>query len=245
MNSYKTLGIVIKKTNFGEADSILTILTERFGKVKVIAKGVRKIKSHLAGSLESFMLVNLQLHEGKTFYIATGALIEEEFSPLRGDLKKVAKAFFLGELVDKFLEEKQKSDDVFELFTSALSEVSEGLPGPLIQAFELKIVEASGFKPELYECVHCKSKITANDNFWDENEGGVICEACNQKFRHGSSISDQSIKLLRFISNNNFKSISKLKVPRDIELETDKILVNYIESVLERRLKSKDFMEMV
>ena len=223
----------------------MTILTERFGKVKAIAKGVRKIKSHLAGSLEPFMLVDLQLHEGKTFFIVTGAVIERDFPQIHIDLRKTARAFFLGELIDRFMEERQKSDEVFLLFVSSLEETDQGLPGPLIQAFELKIIEASGFKPELHNCVHCKEKITANNNFWDENEGGVICDKCNQTFHHGHEITDQSIKLLRFIIDNNFATISKLKTPPETELEADRVLTSYIESILERRLKSKDFLEMV
>ena len=243
--NFKTPGIVIKQINFGEADRILTILTERFGKIKAIAKGVRKIRSHMGGSLELFMLTDLQLHEGKTFYIVTGALICHDFPRLHSDLQKTAKAFFLGELVDKFLEERQKADEVYDLFCSALEEVDEGLPGPLIQAFELKIIEASGFKPELHDCVHCKKKIVAGNNFWDKNEGGVICDECNQAFHHGHPISDQTIKLLRFILDNKSKTLAKLKLKVEIESETDKVLSEYIESVLERKLKSKDFMEMV
>lgn len=243
--NFKTAGIVIKQINFGEADRILTILTERFGKIKAIAKGIRKIKSHMGGSLEPFLLTDLQLHEGKTFYIVTGTLIAKDFPHVHSDLRKMAKAFFLGELVDKFLEEKQKADEIFELFLSALNEVDQGLPGPLIQAFELKIIEASGFMPELHNCVHCKEKITASNNFWDELEGGVICQSCNQAFRHGHPISDQSIKLLRFILDNDFQTLSRLRINDEVESETDRILSNYIESVLERKLKSKDFMEMV
>jgi DNA repair protein RecO (recombination protein O) len=243
--NYKTKGIVIKRLNFGEADSILTILTERFGKVKAIAKGVRKIRSHLAGSLEPFMLIDLQLHEGKTFYIITGAVIDKDFPLIHTDLKKTARAFFLGELIDRFLEENQKAPEVFQLFISSLEEVDQGLPGPLIQAFQLKIIEASGFKPELHNCVHCREKITAGNNFWDETEGGVICGKCNQTFHHGHEISDQSIKLLRFIIDNNFATISKLKTPPETELEADRILTSYIETILERKLKSKDFLGMV
>ena len=243
MNSYKTTGIVLKSTNFGEADKILTIFSERFGKIKVMAKGMRKIRSHMAGSLEAFMLVDLQLHEGRTFFIVTGASIIEEFHEIRNDLQKTARAFFLGELVDRFIEEKQKNGEVYEIFIHALSEVNDGLPGPLIQAFELKIVEASGFKPELFECVHCKEKLTPKDNFWDESEGGILCDKCQKIYHHGREISDDAIKLLRFIEKNDFQTISKLKISAEIERETDIILDKYIESVLERELKSGKFMK--
>ena len=85
MHSSKASGIIIKRSNFAEADRILTILTDRLGKIKAIAKGVRKTRSHLAGSLEPYMLVDLQLHEGKTFYIVTGAEIMEEYQNIHSD----------------------------------------------------------------------------------------------------------------------------------------------------------------
>lgn len=245
MSSYKTQGIVLKGTNFGEADRILTVMTERFGKVKAIAKGIRKIKSHLAGSLEPFMLVDLQLYEGKTFFIVTGAVIGKEFPNVHSNLQKTAQAFFLGELVDKFLQENQKLPEIFELLTLALESLENASRLLLVRAFELKIVEASGFKPELYECVHCKKSITAENNFWDPVEGGVICAKCQDKFHHGRDISDLVIKLFRFIEKNDFGSINRLKLDQKVEDEAERIMTEYVSNILERELKSRRFLKML
>lgn len=244
IHSIKTLGIVLKGSNFGEADKILTIFTERLGKVKVIAKGVRKIKSHLAGALEPFQLVNLQLHEGKTFYTVTGAVIKEEFPGISSDLSKTAKAFFIGELVDRFVEENEKSEGIFGLFAETLREVSKCLPGPLIQAFELKIIKLAGFKPELNSCLHCKEKITPGNNFWDREEGGIICGNCQRKFHHGHLISDETIKALRFFEQQKFSEISRLRISGQF-CEIEKVLDEYVQGILERELKSKSFLDMV
>ena len=252
MHSYKTGGIVLKGINFGEADKILTILTERFGKIKAIAKGVRKIKSHLAGSLEPFMLVNLQLHEGKTFYIVTGAAIEKDFPGIHSDLQKTAKAFFLGEMVDRFVEENQIVPEVFDLFSKALAFQEENSRELILRAFELKIVEAAGFKPELYDCVHCKEKISAGENFWDDVEGGVICADCQAKFHHGDAkqshgkaIADKTIKLFRFIEGNSFEKINSVKLDRAVEDEAESILSEYVRNILEKELKSQRFLKMI
>lgn len=245
MHSIKTNGIVLRGSHFGEADRILTVFTDSLGKIKVMAKGIRKISSHLAGSLEPFMLVNLQVYEGKTFFGITGAAIERDFPNLHENLSKTAKAFFLGELVDKFMEERQISSEIFDLFVSALGEVDTDLPGPLIQAFELKIIEASGFKPELYDCIHCKEKITAGDNYWDNDEGGLICERCNAKFHHGKKVTDSVIKLFRFIHENNSAQIARLKLDKAVEEEADRILDLYLRSILERELKSQSFMKSI
>jgi len=245
MHSLKTYGIIIKRSNYSEADRILTILTDRFGKIKAIAKGVRKIKSRMAGSLEPYMLVNLQLHEGKTFYIVTGAEIIEEYKNIHSEIKKTAQAYFVGELVDKFLEEHQRAETIFEISQQILSAIENDEKDLVISAYQLKIVEAAGFKPELFDCLHCKEKLSAGQNFWDHVEGGVICSSCQQKFNHGNEISDEAIKVLRFIEQNSFKNIAKLKLEQKIENELDKILLEYIKNILERDIKSRKFLNQV
>ena len=240
-----TSGIIIKRFNYGEADRILTIFSERFGKIKAIAKGVRKTRSHMAGSLEPYMLVDLQLHEGKTFYIVTSASIISEYQNIHSDIKKTAEAYFVGELIDKFMEENQKSDSVLELAKLVFEAIDKNEKNLIILAFELKIIEASGFKPELANCLHCKAKLSSGDNFWDHIEGGVICRLCQQKFHHGEEISDEAIKVLRFIEQNNFSVITKLKLDKETENEVDKILLEYIKSILEKDIKSRKFLNQV
>jgi DNA repair protein RecO (recombination protein O) len=245
MQSLKTSGIVLKGTNFGEADRILTILTERLGKVKVLAKGIRKIKSHLAGSLEPFMVVDLQLCEGKTFYHITGASIVNDFPNLHSDLQKMAQAFFLGEMADKFLPEGERVSEAFFLLSKALFSLESSSRLLMIRAFQLKILETSGFKPELYSCVHCKEKITPGNNFWDSVEGGIICKNCQGEIHHGMEIKDETIKLFRFIEQNEFNNIDRLKLSRESEEEAENLLSNYLKNILERELKSEKFLKML
>lgn len=245
MHSIKTSGIVLKGTNFGEADKILTIFTERLGKVKVLARGVRKIKSHLAGALEPFILSNLLLHEGKTFYSISGAEIVESFSTIHDDIEKIARVFFLGELIDNFISSEEKSTDIFELFLSTLRSLENNSKDILLLTFQLKIIEAAGYKPVLFDCVHCKQKIEPGNNFWDNLEGGIICQKCQNKFHHGKEISDNAIKLLRFIEKNNFNEIDRLKDDQNIRLEVELILKKYIGNILEKELKSESFLKMI
>lgn len=242
--NYKTSGIVIKRMNFGEADRILTIFTRRFGKIKAIAKGVRKIKSKLAGNLEPFMLLDLQLHEGKTFYIVTGSIIQKEFPLIHTDLKKISKAFYAGELIDKFMRENQKAPEIFQIFSDVLLAIEKDRSF-LMRIFELRVIEASGFKPELYNCIHCKEKLKEGENFWDNIEGGVICSDCQGKNHHSKKISNTLIKIFRLIDQGQFETLQKLKLNSSVEREADEILSEYVQSILERELKSKRFMKLV
>ena len=240
--NYKTDGIIIKRLNLGEADRLLTIFTERFGKIKAIAKGVRKTKSRLAGSLEPFMLVDLQLYEGKTFYTVTGAEIREEFPKLHTDLNMISKAYYMSEILDKLIEDGQRHEELFYLYEAALKSLESDDSFISVEIFQLKLLGALGFQPQLYECVHCNDKLTANDNFWDSVEGGVICKKCKNIYGHGVKISDKAIKVLRLISE---KDIFNTKIALDNELldEIAKIITRYTTGILDKEIKSAKFMQ--
>ena len=241
----KTKGIVIKRMNYGEADRILTVLTRDQGKIKAIAKGSRKILSKFGGSLEPFCLVDFIFHEGKSFYIVTSASVIEHFEKIHTDIDKTAKAFYIGELLDKFLEEKQNHPEVFELFAKYLEGLENADDPILIPVFSAKILEAVGFKPVTAECLHCRSKLVLKQNYWDDVEGGVICKTCHEKFGHGQEISNDLIKILRLIFSPQFKVGSKINISEKYKNQTGAVLESYIEGVLERELKSKKFMKEI
>ena len=266
--THKTKGIIIKRMNYGEADRILTVLTSNMGKVKAIAKGSRKILAKLGGHLEPFCLVDFIFHEGKSFYIVTSASVIKHFEKIHTDIDKTSKAFYIGELLDKFLEEKQNHPEVFQLFIKCLEELEklESYPRPdrgstnrsvdsrlrgkdtlgsdlLIPVFSAKILEAVGFKPVTQNCLHCQDKLLLEQNFWDDIEGGVICQKCHNKFGHGREIENDVIKVLRLVFSPEFKVGSKININDKYKNQTGAVLESYIEGVLERELKSKKFMK--
>lgn len=120
MASYKTLGIIIKKNNFGEADRIFTIFSRHYGKIKAIAKGVRRANSRKGGSLGLFNLVSLFLAEGRSLDIITEVELVQSFENLRQDLKRLSSAFYLCELIEELTRERQISGGVFSLLKEAL-----------------------------------------------------------------------------------------------------------------------------
>jgi DNA repair protein RecO (recombination protein O) len=243
--THKTRGVVIKRMNYGEADRILTILTEDMGKIKAIAKGSRKILSKMGGSLEPFCLVNFIFHQGKSFYIVTSASVEKHFDKVHTDITKTAKAFYIGELLDKFLEEKENHPEVFELFVKYLQALNDDDDEILIPVFSAKILENLGFRPVTTECLHCGNKLVQEQNFWDDVEGGVICQVCHDKFDHGQKIDNDIIKILRLIFSEKFNVGSKINIDDEYKKVTARILESYVEGTIEREIKSRKFMKEV
>lgn len=143
--TYKTEAVILKRTSLGEADRILTVYSKHYGKIKALAKGVRKINSRRGGSVESFNHVALFLVKGKNLDLLTEAQTISSFKAWRKDLLKVGLAFYFCELVDKLTPEGQANQEVFELLKTTLGKIGHQPPRDLVREFEETLLEELGF----------------------------------------------------------------------------------------------------
>ncbi len=147
---YKTEGIVLKRKNIGEADRVLTVFTKHYGKLKVIAKGVRRVSSRRAPHLEIFTRVSLVLHQGKTLEHVTEVETLDAFEDVRRDIRRVSLGYYACELVDLLLADRQEQDDVYQLFTSVLvgiATLGERQIYAHMHGFTLELLWTLGFLP--------------------------------------------------------------------------------------------------
>ena len=144
-STYRTEGIILKRLSVGEADRILTIFTKHYGKIRAIAKGVRKITSRKGGNVELFNHVTLFLVRGRNLDILTEAQALNTFKDWRKDLKKVGLAYYLCELVDRLTPEEQENRAVFDLLKKSLSQTGKKKPLDLVRGFEENLLEELGF----------------------------------------------------------------------------------------------------
>lgn len=151
MRNFKTDVIIIKRNNFSEADRIITALSKNHGKIKILAKGVRKINSRRCGNVELFNVASITLHQGKNFDILTEACVTENFSNLKKDLKKIGWAYYICELVDGLCPEKQENRTIFEITLKTFTLINT-LPSDkietIIENFENIILKELGFWPK-------------------------------------------------------------------------------------------------
>lgn len=146
---YKVEGIIIKRRNVSEADRILTVFTQNEGKIKLLAKGVRKINSRRSPHLEVFSQVKLVLHQAKNLDLIS------EVSPVKQleikDLEKIGVAYFFCELIDALLPEKQEHADVYQLFVNHLNLLSVQNSPEIYHSsrdFVLELLWRLGFLPK-------------------------------------------------------------------------------------------------
>lgn len=151
MRTYKSEGIVLKRVNFGEADKIITVFTKHYGKVTLLAKGIRRLTSRKRGDLEVFNQVVFFAAKGKEMDIVTETELIEGFSSWRKDLPKVAIAYQLIEMVDKLTAEGSEQEEVYQLLASYLGNlksISQDNKNSFVSSFGGNLLKLLGFWPK-------------------------------------------------------------------------------------------------
>ena len=148
MAGYTTEGIILKRINFGEADKILTLFSKHFGKIHLLAKGIRKTKSRKGGNLELFNWVRIFAAKGRNLDLVTEVEVIKSFQNWRKDLNRVALAYHFVELVDRLTAEEAKNREVFQLLVDSLEKLGADIDlEDLRDEFERKLLEELGFWP--------------------------------------------------------------------------------------------------
>lgn len=170
-------GIVLRSYPFGEADRVVVLLSPNHGKLRTVAKGIRKTKSRFGGRLEPFTHVDLVMYEGRNLDTLTQVTIIEAFPHLRNDLDQVVAAGTMVEVADMVAQESESSVRLFLLLQRGLRSLDRhGLHPDLVSAFLLKAAEVVGVTPALDSCAGCGT--TTDLTRFSFPEGGVLCERC-------------------------------------------------------------------
>ncbi|MGQ0848563.1 MAG: DNA repair protein RecO [Actinomycetota bacterium] len=226
-------GIVLRSYPFGEADRVVVLLSPNRGKLRTVAKGVRKTKSRFGGRLEPFSHVDLVVYQGRNLETITQVAVIEAFPHLRSDLDRVMTAATMVEAIDAVAQEGENSHRLFLLLQRGLRALDGGGGGrDMVSAFLLKLASAAGLALALERCASCGSKEPlARFSF---SGGGVMCGSCRSegtvRLRPG---------LTQYLSGLAAADLSLLP-PTDPALAGEAMGVTrrFVEYHLERRLSS-------
>lgn len=240
---YRTEAIVLRHQNLGEADRVLSLLTPERGKLRAIAKGVRKPLSRKAGHLELFMRTHVLVARGRDLDLISQAEMVEPYLPLRQDLTRLSYAAYFVELADSFVGEGDENRAIYNLLSAGLGWLCSSQDLRLTaRHFEVRALERAGFRPELNHCVVCGRRVAAEDQFISMADGGVICPDDGHDHPRTSHLSMSALKVLRFMQTRNYPSVEKLRLRAALHIELEKTLAHALTYNLERRLKSTVFI---
>jgi DNA repair protein RecO (recombination protein O) len=234
MSLYRERGVVLRTIKLGEADRIVSIATEGRGKVRAVAKGVRKTKSRFGARLEPLMHVSLQLYEGRgDLDIVTQAETIDPFRNIREDLDRLTQATALLEAVDHLVQEKEENPRLLQMLLGALRTLDAG-PAPLVvPAFFWKLLAQEGFHPILDACAAC-GRDDGEAVAFDLEVGGVLCR---DDARGAPRLSAGALELLRRMLGGDLVAV--LAEPASAAgYEVEHLATRSLEAHVERRIRS-------
>ncbi len=236
MALYRDQGIVLRTHKLGEADRIITLMTERHGKVRAVAKGVRKTKSKFGARLEPISHVALQLYEGRELDIVTQAESIDHFKAIREDLDRLTRAVTMLEAVDQLSLEREPNPDLYRMLLGGLRTVAAKNSALVVAGFHWKVLALEGFAPMVDACVVCNTPdgLVA----FDPTEGGLLCA----EHRRGTRVSPEAIELLQQILGGRLAQALEAE-PSSATHEVDNLANRVMEHHLERRLRSVGLLE--
>jgi DNA repair protein RecO (recombination protein O) len=235
MTTYRDTAVVLRTHKLGEADRIVVLMTEQHGKVRAVAKGVRKGKSKFGGRLEPLSHVALQLYEGRNLDTIQQAESIDHFREVRSDLERLTAGVAVIEAIDQVSQEREPDARLYQMTVGALRTLEARMAPLLVPAFLLKVLAHSGVRPELDACVSCGAveSLVA----FDPDAGGVLCRMC----RRGITMSSPALDLMRrMLGGDLVRVLDEPTSPVSHEVEV--ITTRFYEHHVERRLRAVHMM---
>ena len=238
---YRDTAVVLRTYKLGEADRIIVLLTEEHGKIRAVAKGVRKTKSKFGARLEPMSHVKLLLSQGRDLDIVSQAESVESLAPLVADLDHLTAGIAVLEAADQMALEREPNPRLYRMVVGALRTIAEQGGSLVVPAFYWKLLAAEGVRPELDHCVRCgeSGPLVA----FDMNHGGALCRSC----RSGAAISEDALHLMQMILGGRLNDA--LAMAADTRhLATHEVMTHAtraIEHHIERRLRTVALYESV
>jgi len=241
--TYRVEAVVLRRIDFGEADRVLVLFTRERGKLPVVAKGVRRMSSRMAGHLELFTQSELMLAKGANLDVVTQAETRNPFRALREDLTRTSTAYLIAELADALTEEAIEQPELYDLLTATLRAVGASDDPRLVAAhYQLHLLDVAGFRPVLMRCVGCDAELAPGKNAFSAFLGGALCPACGPAEPSSRPIATDVLKVLRNLQRAGRPGSVVFRVPEVTMREVERTLRELTERHTERRLRTPDLL---
>jgi len=228
---YRDTGVVLRTYKLAEADRIVVVLTEGHGKVRAVAKGVRKTHSKFGARLEPMSHIRLLLHEGRDLDIVNQVESVDSLAPMVADLDHMTRGLAVLEAVDQMAMDREPNPQLYRMLVGVLRTIATNDSPLVVAGFFWKLLTLEGVRPELDVCVRCGE--TEPLVAFDMDHGGVLCRAC----RSGAPISAEALELMRMILGGRLNAALAAPVSPATH-EVSNHATRAVEHHIERRLRS-------
>lgn len=232
-STVKDKAIILRRKPFGEADLMLTLYGEKSGKVRVLAKGARRITSKLLGFTELFTLVSCQINFKSSIPVVSQMSHEQIFDGIAENRTLYERLHIVSELLDKGCQEEEANPALFRTFYEGMNRLVVSDHPLILSSIILHLARILGFEPQIYTCAHCGNPVTEEDRLiWSEVHGGVV--SCAAAAVTGAPLTLDDIKVMRYLAKSSFEEAEKLRIETPIAANIERLLLRHVQYVLEQ-----------
>jgi DNA repair protein RecO (recombination protein O) len=252
MPVYKAEGIVLRRHTIGEADRVITLLTREYGRLRATARGIRRATSRLGGRVEPYTHARFLLARGRTLDVIAQVDVLHAFAGIRADLMRSAHAAYVAELVDRFLPERDRHEDVFGLVRdtlAALERAGEEDAEVVALRFALHLADALGYRPESGACVGCGRSLPRGEGrpgeWWAFSPalGGALCPGCAGRDADAIRAAPGVLAMLGYLLRPPRGGSIRLRIPPAARRDLVRLIQAHLEYRLDGRLRAPGVIE--
>lgn len=239
---FQTQGVVLSYQDHGESDRVITVYSGDLGKIYATGRGVKKIKAKLAGHLELFNLIDLQLIlKRNNNFLITSAVNIDSFPSIKNSVKKINIAFAISELTEKIVLEGQEDARIFNLITHSLKSLNDSSKNCelIYYYFAFRTLEFLGYRPELKKCVECQKSVSPKVIYFSFKHGGTTCSRCSEQQDQIQKITANTLKVIRLFFSRDLDLMEKLNFGADVTKELSLVTERYLQFVLGTEVNTK------
>ncbi|MEU4802642.1 DNA repair protein RecO [Actinosynnema sp. NPDC023587] len=240
-NLYRDTGVVLRVQKLGEADRIITLLTQKHGKVRAVAKGVRRTSSRFGARLEPFGHVDVQFYPGRSLDVVTQVQTLDAFGVgLVDDYQRYTAACAVLETADRLTaEEGEPALRLYLLVTGALRALAakERDPSLVLDAFLMRAMSSAGWAPAVHECARCGDP--GPHRAFNPHAGGLVCAHCRPP--GSTQPHEATLRLLGALLHGEWDVVDE--IPNGPRREASGLVAAHLQWHLERQLRSLPLVE--
>lgn len=240
----KTKGVVLSRTFVGEKDAIIKILTEKSGVISASAKGVKSLKSKLSAGCSLFSCSDFLITESNGRFIVTSAVLSDSFYGLSANIERLSYATYIAEITASVSPAPEDAENLIPLILNTfylLANSNKNLR--LIKCvFEMRLLCALGYAPELDGCVECGD--TEKLCFFSPTEGGVVCRGCGT-IADTQIITSDTLNALRYVKDADDKRAFSFAIPKTNLDEFESCSEKMLENIIGYRLSSLNYLKQI
>lgn len=240
----KAEGIVLRASDYGESNKIITLYTKEYGKIGLMARGAKKPKNPLASVTHVLFYGLCLFKKGRGLGMLYQAETLHALTAIQSDIEKMGYSALIVELADRLLPEGQRSEAVYQLLQNCLLYMEKGVDAAVLAAiFAMKMMVFAGIEPQLKHCVSCgrQTQLSA----FSVSSGGVLCSSCAFRDPHAVSITPTVARLLLLFKQIPLERIGKVDLKAGTMHDIQQIIDMCYEQNAGIKLRARRFLDQM